>query len=309
MKVLKPLVFISFLLLCVVNFSVNSAPTQPQVTLIFNEKNASVNIKINNTYSFSLSFTHIYLGESSSPVIPFKGMVKEELKDMKIKFIKSQNEKMGNYTEVLMWKNLEIKEKGPFGRNNKVNVTLRFYISEKEYYKKEVKVERNMLRYDIFISSSSFVPFFFIEEKINSNINNQTQEVYEYSKGGGMQWKVISRVYEPMEHRFGNNNLGMIKFGKENDAIKHLWEYEENVETFYFYNNSEFHLIFSFKNENGSVICDPYISLPVALSPYLKPIIEGSERVVSYLMDHFFSFFIGLIVAVAIIFIPYFKKR
>lgn len=297
-KLLKLLAFISFLLY-VLNINVSSSSAQPQVKLIFNEKNASVNIKINNTYYFSLSFTRIYLGKQS-----FKGMAKE-LKNMKIKFIKAQNEKMGNYTEVLMWKNLKIREKGCFGRNNEVNVTLRFYISEKEYYKKEVKIKRNMLRYDILIYSNSSVPFFLLEEKIN--VNNQSQEVYEYSDENGARWKAVRMVHEPMKHRFGNHNLGMIKFGKGNGAIKHMWEYEENVETFY-YTNSDFHLIFSFKNENGSVIYDPYISLPVDLSPNLKPIIEG-ERVVNYLMDHFFSFFIGLIVAVAVIFIPYFKRR
>ncbi len=292
-----------FLLLCSMGVFSNSGSAEQSspVKIIFDGKNATVNIEVNGTHYFTLSFSHIYMGTPahSSPI--FKNMMKEDLSHMHVKIKRSYSEKMGNYTEVLMWKNMKSGPQGFFHKKANVNVTIRFYLAEKEYYKNDVRVKRNMLRYDVLIFTDSPLPFFYLEENIKSKKNNGSEEVYEYSHEAQGAWKKLGKSAEPREHTFGGDHLGMIKFGRGSDAIECLWEYSSDVNTFYSYSDSELHLIFSFRNENGSIIYDPYISLPVPLSPSLKPIVGGVEEAVNYIMDHFLSFSIGLVMATVLV--------
>ncbi len=309
MSLTKIMVLISISMLLIPPLAIASSPQEshPTVQLIFDNKNATLNILINRTPYFTLSFSRLYIGTGIMPGMAIHTATKETLKNMEMRVIKSRNELMGNYTEVLMWKELKIGH-GRL-RGNEVNITLRFYIAEKSYYKKDVKIERNMLRYDVLIHTNSPASFFYLEEKMKFK-GNQGKEVYEYSNNVPGMWKKLPKTQEIREHMFSGKHLGMIKFGNGSKGVQCLWENDQLVDTFYYYADSDFSLIFSFHNENGSIIYDPYITLPVPIYPSLQPIVGGVEKAVNYLMDHILSFTLGLIIAVFIVLsAPLIRKR
>lgn len=307
MKKIASLLLTILLLSLIFSSKASSSSQEPAVKIVIDNRNSTILVVVNNTQYFSLRFSKVYMGESFMGL--HASIISQELKNMKVRMKRGYNHIMGNYTEILMWKNMAIKLKGPMRREMHMNFTVRFYVAEKEYYKKETKIGTNMLRYDIIMKSDSIMPFFYVQENVKYQKDSKPGEVYERIGMEHVQWKKLGKSEEIKEHLFGKDKKGMLRFGEEKQNIAFLWEYENDMDTFYSYSNSELHLIFSFRNYNGSVIYDPYIALPLPIYPNLQPVIGSTEKVISYLMDHIFSFSIGLIAAVTIIFIPMLRRR
>ncbi len=315
MKRLIPLGIIA--LLIVASLSIMAPVTGAQNTpgsnvhILFDGKNATVRITVNGTKYFYLEFSKLYI--SSTPNF-IRHMGSETLKDMKVKRATGYNELMGNYTKVTMWKDFTFQSKmhhGNAGKDVKVHIAFDFYISDKNYTKKGVNITRNMIRYDTRITTSSRNTFIFLEERMNygEGENHRMGRVFECNKTTH-DWKTMKTTHEVMSHHFGKDHLGVIGFGSKNVSFRYMWEYQSNVETLYSYDGSNFALYFIFKNSNGSVIQDPYITLPVPILGNVSAVVHGIEHVVNYLIDHALSLGIGLALAAVLIFsAPVLRRR
>ena len=286
-----------------------SEADEPQnpIKIKFDNKNATVEISVNNTQFFLLRFTKLYV--ATNPYFMSTAIAGvEEIKDMEIKTTEENNEKMGNFTKITMWKSFEISSKMPIHKKIEVTLTIEFYIAEKEYVKNDILVNKSMIRYDTKITTSESNNFVFLEEHmVYGNVSGQLTKVFEC---GNHAWKMMNKTDHIMKHHFGSNHLGMLGFGDGNISFKYIWNYEEWISTLYSYDGRNFRLFFGFENKNGTIIQDPYIALPLPISGDLGTIIEHPEKVISYILDHALSFAVGLTLAAVIIFsAPIIKRR
>jgi len=285
----------------------------PTVRIVFDNYNASLRIYINESEYFNLTFRKVYVTKN-----PYAGemsgvgnvMVGEGfIGSMNITEESGWNEKMGNYTKVTMWKNVKIKNKVDFPfvgpKEINANVTINFYMSEKNYTKGGIRVGRNTIRYDTIIRTGTKGDFVIIEESMSGKdlISGAPGEVYEFNPQNitlQQYWDRMNMTDDVVKHKFGSGNMGMLKFKIRRSNITYSWEYD-NKTTFYSYNGESFHLFYAFQNENGTVIQDPYITLPTPIMGNPNTIVEGVEDVVNYIMDHAISLGLGIIVATVII--------
>lgn|GEM_PF-2665201 len=284
-----------------------ASESQSPIKITFDNKNATVKISVNNTQFFLLKFTKVYVATTPyfmSTAIAGMG----EIRDMNIETIQDSNREMGNFTKITMWKSFEISGKMPFHKKIEVTITIDFYIAEKEYMKKDILVNRSMIRYDTRITTSESNNFVFLEEHmIYGNVSGEPSRVFEC---GDHSWKMMNKTEHVMKHYFGSDHLGMVGFGDRNVSFRYMWNYEEGISTLYSYDGTNFKLFFGFENNNGTIIQDPYIALPLPISGNLSSIIEHPEKIISYIMDHALSFAIGLTLAVVVVFsAPLLRRR
>ncbi len=299
-KIAAIIVFFVLLALVVPQASGENISESP-VKIKFDNKNASLEILINGTQYFYLKFTKLYVASAPYFMSNMIGGAKE-IEDMNIKSIEGRNEEMGNYTKVTMWKSFEIESKIPFGMHKKIEVTLTidFYIAEREYVKKSILINNSMIRYDTTITTNAKNNYVLLEERLIYGNDTSSSKVFECEDKH--HWKMMNTTEQVRKHYFGNDHLGMLGFGDKNITFKYMWDYEEGISTLYSYDGSDFRLFFAFENRNGTIIQDPYITLPIPISGNISSIIEHPEKIISYIMDHALSLAIGLGIAAVVIF-------
>ncbi len=310
-KKIVAIVALFVLLAIIIPSSSGENTSESPVKIKFDNHNATLIISINGTQYFYLKFTKLYVA-TGPYFMPANIGGAKEIKDMNIKTIKDRNEEMGNYTKITMWKTFEIESKIPFEMHREIEVTLTidFYIAEKEYMKRDILVNNSMIRYDTTIKTNAKDNYVFLEEHLIYGNDTQTSKVFECGDREGSHWKMMNTTDHIMKHYFGNDHLGMLGFGEQNISFKYMWDYQEGISTLYSYDGSEFKLFFAFENDNGTIIQDPYITLPLPISGNISSIIEHPEKVISYIMDHALSFGIGLGIAVVLIFsAPIIRRR
>ena len=299
MKRILTMAAITFVLLASFTISSYAAPPQSPVSIVFDGKNATVRISINNTHYFYLQFSKIYLMEN--PHIPLlQGLKGESIKNMQIEKIRGYNEIMGNYTKVTMWKTMELTHIPGRYKNSKIKITIDFYIADKAYQKGDFNVNRSTIRYDTKIESSTKNAYILLEEHMSYKDSlYPNSHVFECDHPGH-HWIRMNRSLEAKEHRFGQDNKGIIGFGHNKVSLKYMWNYQDDIRTFYKYDGSQLSLYFSFRNTNGSIIQDPYIYLPIPIINS-NPVLQGVQKIINYTIDHAISLGIGLTIAAAVI--------
>jgi len=290
---------------------VSGSQNSPDTRIIFDNKNATLSISINKTQHFYLKFTRIFI--STTPSFSPHFMDFERIENMNIERMSSHNSVMGNYTRITMWKEFEIKGRSHHhGNPIRVNLTLNFYLAEKTYRKNDVNITRNMIRYSTIIKTNTKNAYVFLEEHMNygeNHKNGSTSRVFECNKTA-RHWKMMSPTKHVMKHRFGSDHMGMIGFGRNNVTFRYMWEYGDNINTLYSYDGSNFILYFIFQDKNGTIVQDPYITLPEPISLNTTSIVNGIRHTVNYIMDHALSLGIGIILAVVIVLsAPLLKRR
>ncbi len=287
-------------------FSSHAQNPKSNVNIIFDGKNAMVGIIVNHTQQFYLKFTHLYISDNSNPT-HMKNLRGLNIGNMNIKKNRGYNNVMGNYTQITMWKSVNIR--GAHGRygDSKITLTLNFYIAERAYKKGEFIVNRSTIRYDTKIETNIKTAYVFLEEHMQyKDAKMHGSRVFE--QNSGKRWKDMERSQEVREHRFGMNRKGMIGFGKNNVSFRYMWDYDTNIKTFYKYDENQLTLFFMFQNNNGSILQDPYIYLPLPVSNS-NPVVEGVVHIVNYTIEHALSLGIGILIASVIIFsVPLIKK-
>ena len=300
MKRVFAITAIIFVILASFTISSHAAPPQSPVSIVFDGKNATVRISINNTHYFSLQFSKIYIIDGSN--IPrIQGLKGESIKNMQVEKKRGYNDVMGNYTKITMWKTMELIHTHGRYKNSKIKIAMDFYIADKAYQKGDFNVNKSTIRYDTRIDSSAKNVYILLEERMNyRNSLSSNSHVFECNHTGD-HWMRMNRSLEAKEHRFGQDHKGIIGFGHDKVSFKYMWDYQDNIKTFYKYDGSQLSLYFSFKSTNGSIIQDPYIYLPVPIINS-NPIVQGVQKAINYAIDHALSLGIGLLIAVAIIF-------
>ena len=298
MKRFLTIVAIIFVILASFTISSHAAPPQSPVSIVFDGKNATVRILINNTHYFSLQFSNIYIVEGSH--IAIQGLKGESIKNMQVKKTRGYNDVMGNYTKITMWRAMEsIHTHGRY-RNSRIKITIDFYIADKAYEKGDFNVNRSTIRYDTKIESSTKNAYIILEEHMSYKDSlYPNSHVFECDHTGH-HWTRMNRSLEAKEHRFGQDHKGIIGFGHNKVSLKYMWNYQDDIRTFYKYDGSQLFLYFSFKNTNGSIIQDPYIYLPVPIINS-NPVVQGVQKIINYTIDYAISLGIGLTLAAAVI--------
>ena len=263
------------------------------VNIGFDEKNSTVSITINNSDFMNIKFTKLYAGSLNSPFMGWGN-----LNNMKISKEYGKNDVMGNYIHIKMWKNTTIIEFFPWHKNHYALISIDFYISQKSYAKKGMKIGNNTIRFDISIDTNCPDDFIFLEQEISVQEDNKNMNIFE--KHG--EWKEIREMGNITEHDFSQDDLGIIGFGKENMVFEYGWLNEDSVKTLYKYTGNKFTFYFAYKN-SGHIIQDPYISLPVPV------FIEIEKNVVNFLMEHILSISIGLSLSLLLIAFPKFIRK
>lgn len=293
-----------------ITLDVSGSQESAGVRIIFDNKNATLSISVNNTQHFYLKFSRIFI--STNPSFSPHFMDSEKIDNMNIEKISSHNSVMGNYTKITMWKEFEMKSRFHHGNPIRVKLSLNFYIAEKTYRKNGVNITGNMIRYSTIITTTTRNAYVFLEEHMNygeKHKNGSSSRVFECNKTA-KHWKLMSPTKHVMKHRFGSDHLGMVGFGRKNVTFRYMWEYQDNINTLYSYDGSNFVLYFIFQDKNGSIVQDPYITLPEPISLNTTSIVNGIEHTVNYIMDHALSLGIGIILAAVIVFsAPMIKRR
>ncbi len=311
MKIALSLGIFAILLLAAVPQVQGESTPEPRIKIVFDNLNASLRIYINESEYFNLTFEKVYITKN-----PYMGDVSNiimgegKIGSMNMSQENGWNSKMGNYTKVTMWKEVIVKNKmdipfmGP--REVRANVTINFYIAEKNYTKGGIQVGRNTIRYNTIIRTETEDDFILVEERMSSLdlTTGVPGEVYEFDNGEVAVsdcWDRMNMTDDVVKHRFGSGGMGMLKFSIRRANITYSWEYDDNLTTLYSYDGNHFHLYYAFKNHNGTVVQDPYITLPEPIMGNPNTIVEGVEDVVNYLMDHAISLAIGIVAAVVLV--------
>jgi len=282
------------------SLTLSSYATQPKspVSIVFDGKNATVRISINNTNYFTLQFSKIYMVEGSH--ISMRGLKGENIENMQVEKTKGYSELMGNYTKITMWKTMDLMHTHGRYKNSKIKLTIDFYIADKAYKKGDFYVNKSTIRYDTRIEGYAKNAYIILEERMNyRDSSSKSTPAFECNHTGN-KWMKINRSLEAKEHRFGEDHKGIIGFGHNKVSLKYMWDYQNNIRTFYKYDGSQLSLYFSFKNTNGSIIQDPYIYLPIPIINS-TPIVHGVQRIINYTIDHALSLGIGIIIAAAVL--------
>ncbi len=300
MKRLLSLIAVIFVILASFTISSHAATPQSPVSIVFDGKNATVRISINNTHYFYLQFSKIYL-VGGPQISKLQGLKGESIKNMDVKKISGYSNIMGNYTKITMWKTIELTHNHGKYKNSKIKITIDFYIADKAYQKGDFNVNRSTIRYDTKIVSSVKDVYILLEEHMSYRDSlSHNSHVFECGHPNN-HWTRMNRSLEAKEHRFGQDHKGMIGFGHNKVSLKYMWDYQNDIKTFYKYDGSQLSLYFSFKNTNGSIIQDPYIYLPIPITNS-NPVVQGVQNVINYAIDHALSLGIGIIIAAAILF-------
>ncbi len=277
------------------------------VQIIFDGEHASVRIEMNDSSYLVVKFSKIYLGEKDS--WKSRGFpLSMEIEKMNVKKSSGWSPVMGNYTQVTMWKNIHFKGHSHAKNFWNANLTLIFYIAERNYTKGNFLVTTNMIRYDIHFSTNVPYSRIFLEEEIYGGNRTGHMDIYEnMGDQGHPGWKKMGKSNALMPHHFGRDKTGMLGLGNKSVKFQYLWEYQDGIETLYAY-QEQLSLCFSLPNNEGTATMDPYISLPVSIfsSGNITQIVKG---VANYIMDHLLSFGLGILIAVGIIFVPIILRK
>ncbi len=297
MKRILAITAIIFVILASFTISSHAAPPQSPVSIVFDGKNAAVRISINNTSYFFLQFNKLYIfqGQSIPNLHTLKG---ESIKNMNVEKMKGHNDIMGNYTKVTMWKKMDFS-RGKFNHHT-ITISFDFYIAKKTYKKGDFLVNSSIIRYDTKIEGDLKNTHIILEEHMHyNNSKSSNSKVFECTNGE-KRWKEMNKTLQAREHRFGQDHKGIIGFGHEKISLKYMWDYQDNIKTFYRYDGSNLFLFFLFNDENGTIIQDPYIYLPVPIINS-NPVVQGVQKIINYTIDHAISLGIGLTLAAAVI--------
>ncbi len=263
------------------------------VSLEFDGKNSTISITINNSDVMKIKFTRIYMGSIESPFMGWGN-----LNDMKISKEYEKNNAMGNYIHIKMWKNTTIVKIFPWHKNYYALISIDFYISQKNYEKKKFEIGNNTIRFDINIDTNCPDDYIFLEQKISVQEDNKNMNIFEKHDG----WKEIKKMGNITYHDFSQDDLGIIGFGKNNMVFKYGWFSENSLKTLYKYTGEKFIFYFAYEND-GHIIQDPYISLPVPV------FIEIEKKVVNFLMEHVLSISLGLLLSLLLVVSPRLLRR
>ncbi len=284
----------------------------PSVRIIFDNQNSSLRIYLNSSEYFNLTFRKIYIATNPYEMgddfdVDNFFMGSAEIGSMNMSSKEGWSREMGNYTRVVMWKSLNVKNRNdiPFmePKNVKVNITVEFFMAEKSYTKDGIVIGRNTIRFSTKISTDSRGNFIFLEESMGAlNLTTGAPgEVFEMGWNHGVHWNRMNMTDGFVKHQFGGNNLGALKFRISRSNITYSWGSRYVRSTLYSYNGESFHLLYGFQNENGTILQDPYITLPVPIMGNPNTVVEGVENAVNYLIDHAISFGMGIAAAVIIV--------
>ncbi len=269
----------------------------------FGGVNSTLSIIINNTQKFRICFKRIYVGtlpaNNNIPTTIFFGSA--DLTDMNVKVDKGWTKEYGNYTHVRMWKNITLKSM--FSSPAYALVNIDFYITERDYYKKNVRIGNDTIRFDIHIKTNAKDSFVFLEQQISAYSGSSPMVPLEHTTGDS--WIKIRKMTNPVEHYFSEDDMGVVGFGEDMANFEFMWDYG-NIQTLYKYSDDTFSIFFAFPNTQD-IVQDPYIKLPVPLIP-----IPGGEvvnKTVNFIMEHAISLGIGIGIAAIIIAAPIIVRK
>ncbi len=278
------------------------------VQIIFDGDHASIRIEMNDTSYLVVKFSRIYFGERDS--WKARGFpLSMEIEKMCVVKSEGSNPIMGNYTEIVMWKNIQFRQHPHASNSWNANLTLRFYMAEKNYTKGDFLVTTNMIRYGIYLSTNVPYSRIFLEEEIYGGNRMGHMDIFEnVGAQGHPGWKKMGRSNGLVPHHFGKDKTGMLGLGNGSVKFQYLWEYQDEIETLYAYQGSQLSLCFSLPNNEGTATMDPYISLPIPVFSHgnITRVVKG---IANYIMDHLLSFGLGILIAVGIIFVPIILRK
>ncbi len=269
----------------------------------FGGVNSTLSIIINDTQKFRICFKRIYVGtlpaNDNTPATIFFGSA--DLTDMNVDVDKGWTKEYGNYTHVKMWKNITLKSM--FSSTAYALVNIDFYITERDYYKKNVHIGNDTIRFDIHIKTNAKDSFVFLEQQISAYSGSVPMVPLEHTTGDS--WIKIRKMTSPVEHYFSADDMGVVGFGEDMANFELMWDYD-NIQTLYKYSDDTFSIFFAFPNTQD-IVQDPYIKLPVPLIP-----IPGGEvvnKTVNFIMEHAISLGIGIGIAAIIVAAPIIVRK
>lgn len=260
--------------------------------ILVNPENSTLRISVNSNLNIYLRFDKIYY-----EINHFRrfGIYNGDLQGMKVQRWVNTSANMGKFVHLRMWKNVTLRFLNQ-KTGHYANVIFDLYIASRNYTKGNFNITRNMVRYDIHITSDLKSGRVFLVHKMYVHAHSKMRPFLRRGK----EWRLING----RDRWYNTSSIGAVGFGESNRTIKlsYIWS-GRGVSAIYGFHSNYAKIVLVFRN-NGSIVRDPYVKLPVPL--FLE---NETSKVVNYLFEHVYSLGLGMGVAMGIIAAPFIFRK